>query len=75
MNSNQPRIDRRTVLRGVGVAMALPWLESFSVWGDDAGSRNLPQALPKRFAALFNHDPNYVLGRNTAKTRQSRDDV
>src|SRR5207344_3424957 len=39
--------DRRTLLRGVGVAMALPWLESLSVWGSSA------PAFPKRFAALF----------------------
>src|SRR2546426_5524678 len=37
-------ISRRTVLRGVGVAMALPWLESLPAWGD---------TLPKRFAVLF----------------------
>src|SRR6267154_1504012 len=39
--------SRRTMLRGVGVAMALPWLESLPVWGDE------PSAFPKRFAALF----------------------
>lgn len=39
-------ITRRTMLRGVGVAMALPWLESLSVWGAET-------AAPKRFAALF----------------------
>src|SRR5882672_4774719 len=38
------RISRRTVLRGVGVAMALPWLESLPAW--DA-------TFPKRFAVLF----------------------
>jgi hypothetical protein len=27
------RISRRVVLRGAGVAMALPWLESLNVWG------------------------------------------
>ena len=27
-------ISRRTVLRGVGVTMALPWMESLTVWGD-----------------------------------------
>ena len=25
---------RRAVLRGLGVTMALPWLESLPVWGD-----------------------------------------
>ena len=28
-------LSRRTFLRGVGVSMALPWLESVPVWGDD----------------------------------------
>src|ERR1700704_1459844 len=37
-------ISRRTVLRGVGVAMALPWLESLPAWGS---------TFPKRFAVLF----------------------
>jgi len=46
-------IDRRTMLRGVGVAMALPWLESVPVWGDEPASRGAPPAFPKRFAALF----------------------
>ena len=41
-------INRRTVLRGAGVAMALPWLESLPVWGGEVGG-----AAPKRFAALF----------------------
>src|SRR5262249_50974674 len=43
------RISRRAVLRGAGVTMALPWLESFDVF---AGS-TLPSSFPKRFAALF----------------------
>ena len=28
-----PQSSRRTFLRGVGVTMALPWLESVPVWG------------------------------------------
>ena len=27
--------SRRTLLRGLGVTMALPWLESLPVWGDE----------------------------------------
>jgi hypothetical protein len=53
MTAYQARIDRRTVLRGVGVAMALPWLESIPVWGDEPASGDKPQQFPKRFAALF----------------------
>ncbi len=29
---------RRTFLRGAGVSMALPWMESLRVWGDDEKS-------------------------------------
>jgi hypothetical protein len=43
----KPAVSRRVFLRGVGVTMALPWLESVPVWGAD------PAAAPKRFAALF----------------------
>jgi hypothetical protein len=47
------RMNRRTVLRGVGVTMALPWLESVPVWGAQAAADGSFQAFPKRFAALF----------------------
>jgi hypothetical protein len=43
------RISRRTVLRGAGVTMALPWLESLSAFAGTA----TPPVFPKRFAALF----------------------
>lgn len=46
----QSKISRRTLLRGAGVAMALPWLESIPVWADESGQSARP---PKRFAALF----------------------
>ncbi len=42
-------VSRRTFLRGVGVTMALPWLESLPVWG----AASEAAAPPKRFAALF----------------------
>ena len=45
-------LSRRTFLRGVGVTMALPWLESVPVWGDDK-SRNTSSEPPVRFAVLF----------------------
>ena len=41
---------RRRFLRGPGVAMALPWLESLPVWGAAPLAAATP---PKRFAALF----------------------
>ena len=45
-------LSRRTFLRGVGVTMALPWLESMPVWGDDKG-KNQSSEPPVRFACLF----------------------
>ncbi|HKD04932.1 MAG TPA: DUF1552 domain-containing protein [Bryobacteraceae bacterium] len=52
MNSSRisHRISRRTVLRGAGVAMSLPWLESLS-FADATGGA--PATFPKRFAVLF----------------------
>jgi hypothetical protein len=46
-------LDRRTLLRGVGVAMALPWLESLPAWCDEPAAAGAAPAFPKRFAALF----------------------
>ncbi|HLK65695.1 MAG TPA: DUF1552 domain-containing protein [Bryobacteraceae bacterium] len=43
------RISRRTVLRGAGVTMALPWLQSLSALADTA----TPAAFPKRFGVMF----------------------
>lgn len=45
-------LSRRSFLRGVGVSMALPWLESVPVWGDDK-PKNTASEAPVRFAALF----------------------
>jgi hypothetical protein len=45
-----PKVSRRTVLRGAGVTMALPWIESLPCFADPATS---PAQFPKRFAALF----------------------
>ncbi|HKE23575.1 MAG TPA: DUF1552 domain-containing protein [Bryobacteraceae bacterium] len=48
MSLSQP--SRRLFLRGAGVTMALPWLESVPVWG----APTTPQGpFPKRFAVLF----------------------
>ena len=48
-----PQSTRRTFLRGVGVTMALPWLESIPAWGASPISGGVPTPCPKRFAALF----------------------
>ena len=42
------KIDRRAILRGVGVTMALPWFESLSAFAATGQAE-----FPKRFAALF----------------------
>lgn len=42
-------ISRRTLLRGAGVAVSLPWMQSLPVWGGEATA----SPMPKRFAALF----------------------
>ena len=46
----QWKLSRRTFLRGVGVTMALPWLESLPSFGETAAAAATP---PKRFATLF----------------------
>jgi Protein of unknown function (DUF1552) len=51
--TDRPALSRRLFLRGVGVTMALPWLESVPVWGVDPVTRGEPAPCPKRFAALF----------------------
>src|SRR3954452_8282690 len=42
-------ISRRTILRGAGVAMGLPWLESLNAFADT----NPASTYPKRFGVLF----------------------
>src|SRR5262245_15458294 len=54
--SHRIQLSRRTLLRGAGVAMALPWLESIPVWGAPAAAEagaDGQSPFPKRFAALF----------------------
>ncbi|MEO8425966.1 MAG: DUF1552 domain-containing protein [Verrucomicrobiota bacterium] len=46
-------LSRRRFLRGVGVAMALPWLESIPVWGAALAKDGTPGPFPRRFATLF----------------------
>ncbi len=44
--------SRRTLLRGLGVSIALPWLESMRVWGDE-GAASGGSAPPVRLACIF----------------------
>lgn len=48
MAGTKGNFSRRTFLRGAGVTMSLPWLESVPVWGRETAAQS-----PKRFAALF----------------------
>ncbi len=45
--------SRRTLLRGLGVSMALPWLESLPVWGDEPAKNQKSSEAPVRLAVLF----------------------
>ncbi len=47
------RFSRRTMLRGLGVTMALPWFESLCVWGDEPGGNQKSSEAPVRLAVLF----------------------
>jgi hypothetical protein len=49
MNPSANRITRRAILRGAGVSMALPWLESFAARAGTIGA----EAFPKRFGVVF----------------------
>src|SRR5215472_16247797 len=48
------QFSRRTFLRGLGVTMALPWMESLNVWGDTPSSvvKQASEA-PVRLAVVF----------------------
>ncbi len=55
---DQYRLSRRTMLRGLGVTMALPWFESLAVWGDDRPQQDQPgqpkaSQPPVRLAVFF----------------------
>ncbi|MEI6343710.1 MAG: DUF1552 domain-containing protein [Verrucomicrobiota bacterium] len=44
---------RRTFLRGLGVSMALPWMESMRVWGDEPGGKKAVGSEPPVRVAVF----------------------
>jgi hypothetical protein len=41
------------MLRGIGVSMALPWLESVNVWGDVTSTATAASEAPVRLGVLF----------------------
>ena len=47
-DTNRPEytFSRRTMLRGLGVSMALPWMESLRVWGDEPAGRAVASRPP-----------------------------
>ena len=47
------RYSRRAFLRGTGVSLALPWLESINVWGDEVKGPEKASEAPVRLAVLF----------------------
>ena len=48
-----PGISRRTLLRGVGAAVALPWLEAMGPLRSWAADIPAKQAAPNRLAVLY----------------------
>jgi len=55
--SRRDWLARRTFLRGLGVSMALPWMDSRNVWAGDvapaAGAAAAHASAPTRLAVLF----------------------
>ncbi|MCH2572405.1 MAG: DUF1552 domain-containing protein [Planctomycetes bacterium] len=47
------RLSRRSMLRGLGVSVALPWMESMQVWGDVSSPVGVSSEAPTRMAILF----------------------
>jgi hypothetical protein len=53
-SASSSRISRRTILRGLGVSLALPWLEAMgpvTAWAADAGDKT--RKAPNRMAFLY----------------------
>jgi hypothetical protein len=46
-------VSRRRFLRGLGVTLALPWMESLRVWGDEPQGNETCSQAPTRMAILF----------------------
>lgn len=70
-NKKPGAISRRRLLRGAGVVMTLPWLESLPVWGETAEAPKAAAELPKRFVVQFmgtgvNPDHWWAKGHGTA---------
>ena len=53
VTSSKHRFSRRRMLRGLGAGVALPWLESVPVWGDEPRGNRTASDAPVRLAVLF----------------------
>ena len=52
-NTSKHQFSRRRMLRGLGVSMALPWMESLPVWGDELRGNRSSSEAPVRLAVMF----------------------
>ena len=50
---SRTELSRRTMLRGLGVSMALPWMESLPAWSQVTADTKTPGQAPTRMAILF----------------------
>ena len=72
--STRHRASRRTFLRGAGVTMALPWLESVPVWGARADGRRRAGAVPealRRPVHGLRRQPDQLVGQGRRAPRWS----
>ena len=53
LNQNSFQFSRRRMLQGIGVSMALPWMESLRVWGDLNIEPKQASQAPTRMGILF----------------------
>ena len=81
--------SRRHFLRGAGVALALPWMESLPSWRRTRRPRRLPNKPPLRFACIYfsnGVDPDPLVGerrgrghgirsRRRSRSRPIREDI
>ena len=47
----QANLSRRVILKGLGISLTMPWLESANLWGGESAATKTK--APKRFACMF----------------------
>jgi len=70
MSTNPRKLSRRTLLRGVGVSLSLPWLEAMGPSGAWGNAREGAASAPNRMAFLY--VPN---GKNMTQWTPSKEGV